>query len=173
MRTKSQLRTRYAAAHSDGESAIRLGPLERMVGFMIRVVQVQIFRQYYEDFRFASTTTGELSLLLALSLNPGIRQGALGDAMRIKRSNMTKIVQSLHAEGYIRRESNGEDRRSVALYLTAKGVSAVERLQQEALDHDGRATAALNPTERKELLRLLCKLYLHQNRSHALENVGP
>lgn len=143
-----------------------------MVGFMIRVVQVQIFRQYYEEFRFATTTTGELSLLLALSLNPGIRQGALGDAMRIKRSNMTKIVQSLHAAGYIRRESNGDDRRSVALYLTAKGISAVERLQQEALDHDARATAALSANERKELLRLLGKLYLHHDYAYAPEHVG-
>jgi DNA-binding MarR family transcriptional regulator len=151
---------------------ILLGPLERMIGFMIRVVQVQIFRQYYEEFRYATTTTGELSLLLALSLNPGIRQGALGDAMRIKRSNMTKIVQSLHAEGYIRRESNGEDRRSVALYLTAKGVAAVDRLQQEALEHDARATAVLSANERKELLRLLGKLYLDQQRSPTPEHIG-
>ena len=172
MRTKPHPRTRPVTSHLDADGGLRLGALGRMVGFMIRVVQVQIFRQYYEEFCFAATTTGELSLMLALSLNPGIRQGALGDAMRIKRSNMTKIVQSLHAEGYIRRESKGEDRRSVALYLTAKGLAAVERLQQEALDHDARATAVLSATERKELLRLLGKLYLHHNRSHAPEPVG-
>ena len=140
MSTRSLANTTVATSGNDTAAPILLDPLEDMVGFLLRVLQVGTFRFYYAQFPFADITTGELSLLIALKLNPGARPGTVANALCVKLSNMTKIIDTLEESRLVRGRPVGHDRRSVALHLTAKGCDEVERLLEPALRYDRLST---------------------------------
>ena len=74
---------------------------------------------------------------------PGIRHGVLADAMVVQRPNMTKLVGYLARNGLILRRASSEDGRSIALYITAKGLRLLERTDGPNECHEARITAAL------------------------------
>ncbi len=137
---------------------LSMNVLGATMGFMVRVVQVQILQAYYERFGKSGLTTGEFSALAAIRENPGVRQGALASAMMIKRSNMTKLVQSLERGGLIARRAAADDARSVNLELTVKGHRALESVLPDIEAFNREVTQALSVPERQVLLGLLGKL---------------
>jgi DNA-binding MarR family transcriptional regulator len=133
-----------------------LSGVTRWVGPMLRIVQVRTFQNYYASD--VGTSPGVLSSLTLIRDNPGIRHGVLADAMVVQRPNMTKLVGYLARNGLILRRASSEDGRSIALYITAKGLRLLERTDGPNECHEARITAALTGSERAELLRLLGKL---------------
>ena len=138
--------------------AIDLTPLRRLVGFNIHILDLMIYQLFYEHHAEPAMTPGVFSTLLAISHNPGVRHGALADALLIQRPNMTKLINRLERDGFVRRRPSRADGRSVVLHLTGRGRQAVERVTSGMLAHDERAAAGLTAAERQTLLALLGKL---------------
>jgi DNA-binding MarR family transcriptional regulator len=155
MSAKPRIKLSEAA---ERDPPLKMEVLGATMGFMVRVVQVQIFQAYYERFGKTGLTTGEFSALAAIRENPGVRQGALASAMMIKRSNMTKLVQSLEREGLILRRAAEDDARSVNLELTVKGRRALDKVLPDIEAFNRDVTQALSAPERQVLLGLLGKL---------------
>lgn len=82
----------------------------------------------------------------------------LAEAAGVTRATMTGLVDTLERDGYVRREPNPEDRRTMSVRLTAQG----ERFLADFLPGHFRTIAALMHTlteaERKTLVRLLTKI---------------
>lgn len=153
------MRVKAKAVEAEAESdPLRMDVLGATMGFMVRVVQVQIFQAYYQRFGKDGMTTGEFSALAAIRENPGVRQGTLAKAMMVKRSNMTKLVQKLEREGLILRRAAQDDARSVRLELTVKGHRAIEAALPDIEGFNREITQALSAPERQVLLGLLGKL---------------
>jgi DNA-binding MarR family transcriptional regulator len=95
--------------------------------------------------------------LAVIRQNPGIRHGALADALRIQRPNLTSLINKLERIEYVSRRPSAGDKRSVALYLTERGERAVTKMRVAMLAFDRAATANLSAQERKSLLGLLQK----------------
>jgi DNA-binding MarR family transcriptional regulator len=131
-----------------------------IVAFMLRVTQVRLFQLYYKRDRMArhGLTTGAFTALLAVRQNPGIRRGTLADVMATQRPNMTKLLNDLDRRGYIARKQGEDDRRTNGIFLTPAGRAKVDAMIGDAVEQDELATGALNPSERRTLLRLLRKL---------------
>jgi DNA-binding MarR family transcriptional regulator len=144
-----------AATNGD---ALDMTPLSGMVGFMVRVVQQQIFQEFYEALGKEGMTTGTFSALSLIRANPGVRQGVLANAMMVKRSNMTKLVQRLEAAGLIVRRADDGDARSVNLDLTVKGRRLIDKVAPRLAAFNLEVTRALSVHERQILLALLGKL---------------
>ena len=125
---------------------------------MLRLAQVQIFESFFRDFDARDITPGQIGILVSVGRNPGVRQGVLAEALRIKRSNMAKIVRLLERDGMIERRVPPNDRRAVELRLTRKGRVLVDRSIPEIAVSDRAATAVLSEGERATLLRLLARL---------------
>jgi MarR family transcriptional regulator, organic hydroperoxide resistance regulator len=139
-------------------SRIDLAPLEEMVGYNVHILDLLLYQAFYERFSDRAMTPAMFSALLAVRRNPGIRHGALADALLIQRPNMTTLINRLDRDGFLERRFAAGDRRSVELHLSAKGEKAVDRIQALMEAHDARETAALTDKERKTLLLLLRKL---------------
>ena len=88
----------------------------------------------------------------------GQSQQALGSALGIPASRMVGLVDELEGRELLERRPNPADRRSHALYLTAKGHRLLERAYALAIAHEDRVCQALSAEERQELLRLLNKI---------------
>jgi DNA-binding MarR family transcriptional regulator len=72
--------------------------------------------------------------LLAIAGKEKITQKALSEVLLIDKTTTAKAIAKLGAEGYVRRESDPEDKRYHLLYLTEAGRAVVPKVQ-EALDH--------------------------------------
>jgi DNA-binding MarR family transcriptional regulator len=87
-----------------------------------------------------------------------VRMGELSAKLGVTARNVTTIVDGLEREGLLARTPDPNDRRAILLELTPKGrdlIAAVHTTQRELADW---LFAALDTTERAELLRLLRKL---------------
>jgi DNA-binding MarR family transcriptional regulator len=145
------------AAEGDG---VDFGGLSDIAGFVVHLTNLLLYRDYYE--RFASNAAGltpsAISVMAVIDANPGIRQGAAAEALLIKRSNMTKLVNRLERQGLVRRRASGQDRRAVGLYLTPVGRRRLGIILPAIAAHDALSTAPLNDRERRLLVGLLGKV---------------
>ena len=141
-----------------GDTNVDLSILKNTVGYMVRIVQLQVFQAFYEEFRERGLTTGIYSALVAIDANPGIKQGTLGNAMVVKRSNMTKLINHMVLADLVERRISVADKRAMDLYLTAHGRRTLADVQHDALAHDRAVTANLSAQERRAFLNILNKL---------------
>lgn len=87
-----------------------------------------------------------------------IRMGELSAALGVTARNVTTIVDGLEREGLVARMPDPKDRRAILLALTPKGqehIAGVYAMHHQTAE---RFFAALDTTERDELLRLLNKI---------------
>jgi len=136
-----------------------LSVLAGQFGFAVRMAQLQVFERFHRRlWRRHRLHPGAFSVLVAVSRNPGIRPGALADALSIKRPNMTKLLDLLVRRGWIERRSEARDGRGVCLWVAPRAARKLARVIAEARANDVRSTAALSTRERAQLLKLLNKL---------------
>ena len=70
-----------------GKAAVSLGELEKSGGFVLRIAQLSAFERFFTVFGESEIRISEFTVLLALSENPGIRQGVPADADKMYRSD--------------------------------------------------------------------------------------
>ena len=148
-----------AAAEPAAESAaLDLAVLDDLAGYFVRMVQLRMFQLFHDRFGEARMSPGLFCALAAIGANPGVRAGVLGDALMIRRSNMTKLVDALERRGLVRRTPSDSDRRSVELSLTAAGRKLVDMVKPQILAHESFVLSVLSVHERHLFLGLLGKL---------------
>jgi len=139
------------------------GPLPGYYGYALRIAQVAVFENFERVVgkladRMGELTPGRFSLLTLLRANPGINQTALSRAVGLDKSTLTPALDQLERKGLILRERTPEDRRTYALRLTAEGQEFLTELTRKVELHEKNIVAALTPTERATLIRLLKKI---------------
>ena len=141
----------------DAAAEVDLAVLQQTVGFHVHMFDVAQYQRFYERFGERAFTPAIISTMAVIRQNPGIRPGALADALMIQRPNMTSLLNELEREGYVSRRPSPTDKRSVALSLTDRGERAVARMLEALVTLDRAMTAGLTAPERKALLALLQK----------------
>jgi DNA-binding MarR family transcriptional regulator len=143
---------------SDGR-AMAYGPLRDSLGFLLRLSQLRSFGLFFARFEETGVRPGELSVLVMIAENAGVRQGVLAKALRIKRAHMTKMIHGMEAQGLVTRTVPEDDKRSVELWLTEEGKALVARLLPILDLHEATAPDRLTPEE-AQLLKQLLRKYL-------------
>jgi DNA-binding MarR family transcriptional regulator len=143
------------AAKPKKQAALRPGLLPQLIGYRLRLAQQAVFRDFASSV--GEVSPGHAGILLLVEANPGVAQGRLAQAVRLDRSTMVGVVDTLEERSLIERR-RGTDRRSNGLWLTTPGRALVTRLKRRIEAHERRVAAHLGAAERAELLRLLEKL---------------
>ncbi len=138
--------------------AISLGVLATQAGFMLRIAQLAAFERFFDLLGPSPLKISELTVLIAIADNPGIRQGEIADVLRIKWPNMTKLVRALETRGLLERHVPANDRRSVILELTGEGRRAIVAVQDAMTKADREALSMLDENEHAQLLTLSRKV---------------
>ena len=115
------------------------------------------FQDFFRNLVDLDVRPGEVSVLMVIAENPGIRQGILARRLMIKRANMAKMARAMEGSGLVRRTVPEDDRRSVELWLTDEGAARLAALRTPFLDHEARTARSLSKEEEAELKRLLRK----------------
>jgi len=137
---------------------LSFGPMETSVGFLLRIAQLTVSERTFAELNRRDVPIGEFTILLSIDLNPGVRQGVLADMLRIKWSNMTKLIRSLQERGLIRRQVPPDDRRAITLQITPAGREQVENHKALVLGAIERSVPMLDEEEQRILLGLLRKV---------------
>jgi DNA-binding MarR family transcriptional regulator len=136
---------------------IRLGTLSGSLGFLLRLSQLVSFRDFFVSLDDLDMRPGEATVLMLIDENPGVRQGVLARRLMIKRAHMTKMIRAMEDGGLVTRTVPEDDRRSVELWLTARGRARVEAMRAPWAAHEARPVRNLSDREQAELKRLLRK----------------
>jgi len=98
-----------------------------------------------------------LVLKMLDAVGPSAQQ-ALAEELRIDRSVMVGVVDSLQQAGLVRRDRDPVDRRAYAVTITAAGIRALAAAERDIPDFLDDTFAALTAAERRRLTALLGKL---------------
>ena len=107
-------------------------------------------------------TPPHTGLLRVVAASEGQSQQALSDRLSIVPSRLVQLVDELEERGLVERRAHASDRRTHALYLTAKGRDALDAIGRIARDHQNELCAGLNAAERDQLASLLLRIVERQ-----------
>ena len=93
--------------------------------------------------------------LMALYHHEGMTQEELARYLNVNKSSVTRQLASLEENGYIRREPDPADRRSLLVYPTDKANALRERMRGVLRDWNAYLTADFTDEERETLSRLM------------------
>jgi DNA-binding MarR family transcriptional regulator len=103
-------------------------------------------------------TLARFDLLANLERDDGQTPAALSRRMLVTAGNLTGLVDRAERDGVAERRPDPGDRRLSRVWLTDKGRELVQSLLPAHATHVSELLDALDPTERRELRRLLGKL---------------
>ena len=139
------------------EDTLTYGELETMSGFLISLAQAHVFNHFYEELTPKGIRPAQISALILIRHNPGIRHGELADMLSLKLAYTTKLIKSFEADGWVKRRQSKVDRRAIQLYLTPEGVSFVDAMTPILAESDAERPSGLTARETQQLMRLLKK----------------
>ncbi len=103
----------------------------------------------------------QLEASLYLRMHPKSTVSALGGYLQLSSSAIAQLTDRLAKSGFIKRENNPRDRRSVILSLTPRGEQVFSRLHKARIEKMEELIALLPEKDVKELGRIFKNL--HQN----------
>ncbi len=113
------------------------------------------FEERIERHRVSARHVGVLSVVVA---NPSLSQRRIGDLLRVDRTTMVALIDSLEGLGLVTRKRVPTDRRSFEIEATSKGRRVLERALVDAARVESEALSLLPPGERRALCRALEKI---------------
>lgn len=81
--------------------------------------------------------------------------------VEVDQGSLSRMVDRLIVRGWVRRETDNNDRRAIAVSLTPEGRKLVPKLAAEADRNDSHFFSSLSPTERDRFLAAIQKLLAH------------
>jgi DNA-binding MarR family transcriptional regulator len=99
-----------------------------------------------KDFAILKDKTAR-HILSYLSSNDGATQQELVVVSQMKGSTVSVAVRKLETEGYLQRETNEYDMRSVKVYLTKKGRELSEKIKNHLNSRDEKIMHGISPKD--------------------------
>lgn len=135
-------------------------PIETEMMLMHEVTK--LFHEYVREEQADDRRTQTFRYLLHhLSVEDGRSQLELSHLLHISPPSVSVALQKMEADGYILRESDPRDLRSVRVYLTEKGRDADRKVGERMRALDEAVLSCLNEEQRSALKEALRKLRVH------------
>lgn len=112
-------------------------------------------RRASEVLRGHGLYVGQEMILLSLRAQDGMTQSELAARHGVDLSTITRMVQRMERRGYLERRPDPEDARVSRVFLTPHGQDLCAPAWEMWQTLEAQLTAALDPTERKQLHHLL------------------
>lgn len=121
------------------------------LGLLVRLLDLKLARASAAMLADSSVSLAEMAALRMIADQPGVRPGAIAEALAIKPPNLTRLINRLELAGFCRRSGGDEDdERAVLLRLTPQGEKIVAMGRKVADQIEARALSRL-PAETRGL----------------------
>jgi len=135
--------------------------LESQIGFQLRLAQLAVFAELIDRMKEIGLRPVDLSVLMLLEVEPGLRQHVIGDRLKIQRPNVVALIDTLQERGLVERRVDKIDRRANQLRLTEGGATLLQeakRIQRLHLDRMHRILEGVDVENFMKGLRLLASM---------------
>ena len=102
--------------------------------------------------------TSQYLFIAVLCKEPGITQDKLPERIGINKSNVTRVLAQLEEAGFIRRESNPQDKRTTTVHPTQRAYEAYPHIMKVVAEWDAATTSMFSEEEKQTLQALLRRL---------------
>jgi DNA-binding MarR family transcriptional regulator len=137
-----------------------MGILPDLVGYNLHVAEIYSYRGFVKAMSNPKTTAKQFPCLVVIEANPGISQTSLGDSLSMDRATTMAVLDSLQQSKLLLRKQSTVDKRKHALFLSAKGVTTIEKLKKRALQYEEKITPNLTKKEIEQFKDMLRKVQL-------------
>lgn len=142
-------------AKNTPNESIDYGMLPELLGYRVRLAQMEIFRDFVESLAEYDLTPTKFGTLVIIEANPGIKQKDLAAALQIDRSTVVPLIDGLEQQGFVARSRLDNDRRTNALNMTKQGAKFLRKTKPIVVAHEKRLLGKLTKIERIQLFNLL------------------
>ena len=149
---------RQGLAKRSDRGALIESPLRDSPSFLVRLAQLGVFDEFYRHFAGLSMTPARFSVFALIVTNPGVRPGTLAEELRVKPSNVAGLVNSLVADGLVKRQQDKAELRANELRPTKAGLKAFKEMWEIHCNLDKLLLEPLSASERKVFVELMQKL---------------
>jgi len=116
-------------------------------------------RHFAGHFADLDLSQKQVSILWLAHDHPGIAQTDLGRRMQMDRATTMAIVHALERKGLLQRTDGVQDRRRVALTLTAEGERMLTAARRAVGEHEAWLKGHFSKTELKQLFAMLRRIH--------------
>jgi len=139
-------------------------PIEKLLGrsgFLLNKAAQRVREVYEEALKPTGLTAKHAGVLMILEEKGSLSQNELGKCAYIDRTTVVGLMDDLERLGLVERKEHPTDRRSHAIYLTAKGKDVLPVIDKQALEMEREFLDCLSAQEQKSLIQILRKLVLN------------
>ena len=148
-----------ATARAAAGTALSSPELDHLLGYLLALAQLPTAAAFRRHVGQAfDLRPVEFTLLMLLHSSHSASPTQIRHALRLPAPHVTTLVDRLAERGLLQRGRDPHDGRAVRISLTVDGAALAARLQPVAARMEDEVQAALTPTERTTLRRLLTKL---------------
>jgi DNA-binding MarR family transcriptional regulator len=133
--------------------------LETLVGYNARRAALAVISQFLEEMAVYDLRPVDFSALSLITHNPGITSRQLCTTLGIQAPNIVAMVNGFEKRGLIARHAHPRDGRAFGLMLTPEGKALMAKAEKTASTLEVRVSEKLTAEERKDMIRLLKKIY--------------
>lgn len=124
----------------------------------ISIIQRNTSRYFDLSLEADQIGSGQQFFLLRIAENEGITMYDLARIGSFDKGTVTKAVQKLAQQGYVRIEVDEYDKRVRHLYITDRARAVIDRVYDLRDSWNAQLTADFTPEEREQVLNLLTRM---------------
>ena len=120
---------------------------------------VTVYQENYSRLAMErGLTESEFRCLRLIGFEKGLSNKKIAERMSLSQSRLTRIVDGLCEKGYMTRESNPKDFRSLNLTLSRKAKSFIQKLEQSNIELHNKILNSTSIPQQKALFAGMDKL---------------
>ena len=128
------------------------------LGYLLGQANHAVYKDFDHHVRAAGLSSIEWRVLATLHDSEPLPISQLAHEVLSKQPTVTKLVQRMCEQGWLRLEADPADQRRTLVAVTAAGRRLVRPLVEQARSHEAQALRALGRSEKSALKVLLAKL---------------
>ena len=140
---------------ADSTKALADFVLDDSVPYLMIRVSGLMNRQLELDLRPLKVSFQHWRVLAVLAQKNGSSITDLSEYAVVPHSSLSRLLSRMEADGYVRRQTDGQDARTVRVYTTAVGEVMYRRILPMAVAVRERAMAGLSAAQKTSLLAAL------------------
>ena len=141
----------------------------RNFGFVLHDVARLLRTIFDRRVKSMGLTRSQWWVLTHVFRNHGATQSELAEALEVEKATLGRLLDRLVDKGWIRRESDVDDRRAKRIYLTEEVEPAMKAMRAAAAELRREAFAGLSAEERERLIDCLLEVKINLSRLDASE----
>ncbi|WP_244618279.1 MarR family winged helix-turn-helix transcriptional regulator [Rhodoferax sediminis] len=128
------------------------------LGYLLGQANHAVYKDFDREVRAAGLSSIEWRVLATLHDSAPLAVSQLALEVLSKQPTVTKLVQRMSEQGWVRLAADPGDQRRTLVAITAAGQAVVKPLIEKAKQHEAQTLRVLNATETVALKKLLGKL---------------